>query len=310
MMIDRPKKPLRLGTRASPLAMAQAHLVRAQLLAVHGWDESLIEICPVVASGDKILDRALAEVGGKALWTKELDQWLVTGEIDFSVHSMKDVETIRPAEFTIAAMLERADVRDRLIGAKSVSALPHAARVGTSAPRRRAQLLALRPDLEICLFRGNVQTRLAKLAAGEAQATLLAAAGLERLGMDDVGVAVAIEEMLPAPAQGAIGIETLISNDQVTGWLSAINHVPTFTCVNAERALLAGLSGDCRSPVAGLAVIKNTQIWLRSEIYSGDGQYKEMDEIMFAIDDDTAPAKLAATLLEHAHPDVRASFRT
>ena len=307
-MITRPVKPLRLGTRASPLAMAQAHLVRAQLLAAHDWDASLIEICPVVASGDKILDRALAEVGGKALWTKELDQWLMSGEIDFSVHSMKDVETHRPTEFIIAAMLERADVRDRLIGAQSVSALPEGARVGTSAPRRRAQLLARRPDLEICLFRGNVQTRLAKLAAGEAQATLLAAAGLERLGMDDIGVAIAIEEMLPAPAQGAIGIETLVSNHDMFVWLSAINHAATFACVNAERALLAGLSGDCRSPVAGLAVVKDTQIWLRAEIYSGDGQYKETGEIMFATDDAEAPARLAATLLENAHPSVRESF--
>jgi hydroxymethylbilane synthase len=308
MMIDCPKKPLRLGTRASPLAMAQAHMVRAQLLAVHSWAEDLIEICPVVASGDKILDRALAEVGGKALWTKELDQWLISGEIDFSVHSMKDVETHRPTEFTIAAMLERADVRDRLIGAQSIAALPQGARVGTSAPRRHAQLLAIRPDLVICLFRGNVQTRLAKLAAGEAQATLLAAAGLERLSMDDVGVAIAVEEMLPAPSQGAIGIETLVSNYDVTRWISAINHAPTFTCVNAERGLLAGLSGDCRSPVAGLAVIKDTHIWLRCEIYSGDGQYKETGEIMFSTNDDEAPARLAAKLLERAHPAVRASF--
>jgi hydroxymethylbilane synthase len=139
-MITRPAKPLRLGTRASPLAMAQAHMVRARLLAVHGWSEDCIEICPVVASGDKILDRALAEVGGKALWTKELDQWLISGDIDFSVHSMKDVETHRPAEFRIAAMLERADVRDRLIGAQSIAALPQGARVGTSAPRRAGDL--------------------------------------------------------------------------------------------------------------------------------------------------------------------------
>jgi hydroxymethylbilane synthase len=288
--------------------MAQAHMVRAQLLAAHGWDESLIQICPVVASGDKILDRALAEVGGKALWTKELDQWLVNGEIDFSVHSMKDVETHRPPEFTIVAMLERADVRDRLIGAESVSALPHGARVGTSAPRRRAQLLARRPDLEICLFRGNVQTRLAKLAGGEAQATLLAAAGLERLGMDDVGIAIPVEEMLPAPSQGAIGIETLASNENVKHWLAAINHAPTFACVSAERTLLDGLSGDCRSPVAGLAMIKDAKIWLRCEIYSEDGHYKETGDIMFSIDDKAAPVRFAATLLERACPEVRASF--
>jgi hydroxymethylbilane synthase len=137
---------------------------------------------------------------------------------------------------------------------------------------------------------------------------LLAAAGLERLSMDDVGVAIAIEEMLPAPAQGAIGIETLASNDAVIGWLDAINHAPTFACVNAERALLAGLSGDCRSPVAGLAMIKDAHIWLRCEIYSGDGQHKETGEIMFSTDDEEAPGRLAAKLLERAHPAVRASF--
>lgn len=308
MMSNSPIKPLRLGTRASPLAMAQAHLVRAQLLAAHGWDESRVEICPVVASGDKILDRALAEVGGKALWTKELDQWLVSGDIDFSVHSMKDVETQRPPAFTIAAMLARADVRDRLIGAESVAALPQGARVGTSAPRRRAQLLAQRPDLEICLFRGNVQTRLAKLEAGAAQATLLAAAGLERLGMMDVGIPVAIEEMLPAPAQGAIGIETLKDNEDVINWLAPINHLATFRCVKAERALLAGLSGDCRSPVAGLAVINGADIWLRAEIYAADGNYKETGSIMFDSEDDMAPARLAEDLLERAHPEICVNF--
>lgn len=300
--------PLRLGTRASPLAMAQAHMVKAALIAAHGWDLDQVVICPVVASGDKILDRALSEVGGKALWTKELDQSLIDGRIDFAVHSMKDVETVRPDAFVIAAMLERADVRDRLIGAVSIDALQRGARVGTSAPRRTAQLLRLRPDLEITLFRGNVQTRLAKLDAGAADATLLAAAGLDRLGMNTVGVAVPVEVMLPAPSQGAIGIETLASNRQMRDWLGAINHHATYRCVAAERALLAALSADCRSPVAALAVVQDDALWLRAEIYLADGTLCEGGEIAVVTDELNSAKALAMTLLNRAAPALRASF--
>jgi hydroxymethylbilane synthase len=183
-MID---KPLKLGTRASPLALAQAHLVRTALLKTHGWTEDRVEIVAMTASGDRVQDRPLAEVGGKALWTKELDRALFNGDIDFAVHSMKDVETIRPTELEIVAMLPRADARDRLIGVDRLADLPTGARIGTSAPRRTAQLLRARPDLKIVLFRGNVATRLSKLDAGDADATLLAAAGLDRLGMTDIG---------------------------------------------------------------------------------------------------------------------------
>ena len=266
-----PDKPLRLGTRASPLAMAQAYKVRDALCAAHGWSHDAIEIKPVIASGDKILDRALAEVGGKALWTKELDVSLLSGEIDFAVHSMKDVETERPAAFMIAAMLERGDVRDRIIGVERPDALPVGARVGTSAPRRTAQLLRLRPDLKITLFRGNVATRLAKLKAAEADATLLAAAGLDRLGMFDTGTAIPVDVMLPAPSQGAIGIETLVSNASVNACIAAINHAATHYGVSAERAVLAALSGDCRSAIAALAVMDGDRITLRAEIFSPDG---------------------------------------
>jgi len=171
-----------LGTRGSPLALVQAHMVQAALCAAHGWAEDDVMIVPIRTTGDRVQDRALAEIGGKALWTKELDRALLDGEIDCAVHSMKDVETIRPDVIQIAAMLPRADVRDRLIGAASIEALPQGARVGTSSPRRAAQLCRLRPDLQPMLFRGNVDTRLAKLAAGEVDATLLAAAGLDRLG--------------------------------------------------------------------------------------------------------------------------------
>ncbi len=303
-----PSHPLRLGTRASPLAIAQARLVRDHLLRAHGWDENTVVICPVVASGDKIIDRALAYVGGKALWTKELDHWLMTGQIDFAVHSMKDVETHRPADLIIAAMLERADVRDRLIGAPSIAELPQRARVGTSAPRRTAQLLRLRPDLKIGLFRGNVQTRLAKLAAGDADATLLAAAGLDRLAMHGVGHAIAIETMLPAPAQGAIGIETLATSTEIRSLLDVVNHLPTFNCVLAERALLAGLAADCRSPVAALATLEGDQIWLRAQILSEDGTREAHGEARFAVGDFGQPLELARQMLASADPALRAIF--
>lgn len=292
---------LKLGTRASPLALAQAEMVRNALLKAHGWTEDQVEIVAMTASGDRILDRPLAEVGGKALWTKELERALFTGEIDFAVHSMKDVETIRPPTLELIAMLPRADVRDRLIGAASIAALPKGARVGTSAPRRTAQLLRLRPDLEIVLFRGNVATRLAKLEAGEADATLLAAAGLDRLGLADVGVPIEETEMLPAPAQGAIGIEILAGNARVRPLMAAINHHTTFTCVMAERAFLAKLTADCHSPVAAHARLEGERLVIRGEIYTPSGQLHQMGE-----GDD--PVALAADLLERAAPELRAVF--
>ncbi len=178
---------------------------------------------PVLASGDRIQDRPLADIGGKALWTKELDAWLGEGEIDFAVHSMKDVETIRPDALTIAALLPRADVRDVLIGATSLATIPRGARLGTSAPRRAAQMLNLRPDVVIVGFRGNVATRLAKLQAGEADVTLLAAAGLERLGETGVGHPLDADDWFPAPAQGAIGIECRTDDAAMRGWLAAID---------------------------------------------------------------------------------------
>jgi hydroxymethylbilane synthase len=247
-----PDRPFRLGTRSSPLAMRQAEMTRDALCAAHGWPQDAVELVPVVASGDKILDRPLADVGGKALWTRELDAWLAEGRTDASVHSMKDVETIRPTLFVVAAMLPRADGRDRLIGAESIDALPLGATIGTSSPRRSAQLLRLRPDLKLVLLRGNVGTRLGKIAAGEADATLLAAAGLDRLGMHDTGVSVPFDMMLPAPSQGAVGIEVLAENAHARALVSAINHEATCRCVEAERELLAELGADCRSPVAAL----------------------------------------------------------
>jgi len=300
-------RPLRLGTRASPLAMRQAEMTRDALIAAHGWRSDAVELVPVVASGDKILDRALAEVGGKALWTRELDVWLAEGKIDASVHSMKDVETIRPSEFVVAAMLPRADVRDRLVGADSIDALPQAARIGTSSPRRTAQLLRLRPDLKPVLLRGNVGTRLGKIEAGEADATMLAAAGLDRLGMHDTGVAIADSVMLPAPSQGAVGIEVLAENAHVRALVSAINHDHTHRCVEAERELLAELGADCRSPVAALATIKpDGAMYLRAELLAMDGSQSVADEGI--VGEGITPTTLARRLLDAAPPTVRALF--
>ena len=299
-------RPLRLGTRGSPLALTQAHMVVAALQAAHGWDEAAVEIVAIKTSGDRIQDRALAEVGGKALWTKELDIALTDGTIDFAVHSMKDVETIRPAEIVIAAMLPRADVRDRLIGAASLTALPQGARVGTSSPRRSAQVRRARPDVGIVLFRGNVDTRLGKLAAGEAEATLLAGAGLIRLGRDEIGHPIPIEEMLPAPAQAAVGIETLADRADLRALLGAIDDAPTNACVSAERALLAALGADCRSPVAALAVRSGAGLLLRAEIMTEDGSEHRSGEAMLLETGDAAA--LARRLLDGASPRLRALF--
>jgi hydroxymethylbilane synthase len=298
-------RPLRIGTRGSPLALWQADYVAGLIRAAHGVD---IEIVPIRTTGDQVQDRALAEIGGKALWTKELDRALLAGDIDLAVHSMKDVETIRPAEIVIAAMPPRADVRDKLVGAESLAALPQGARIGTASPRRAAQVRRARPDAQILLFRGNVDTRLRKLAEGEADATLLAAAGLDRLGRSEVGVFMPVDVMLPAPAQGAIGIETLASNDDVRTLLEAIDHAPTSACVRAERAFLEALGGDCHTPVAALAFAEGELILLRAEILSEDGSEFEVGEVHFAAADTDAPGRLADTLLERASPTLRGLF--
>ena len=294
----------RLGTRGSPLALTQAGMVRDALMAAHGFDD--VEIVVIRTTGDRVQDRALAEIGGKALWTKELDRALAAGEVDACVHSMKDVETIRPAEIAIAAMLPRADVRDRLIGADSIEALPHGAVVGTSSPRRRAQLLNRRPDLEIVLFRGNVDTRLGKLAAGEVDATLLAAAGLDRLERFDTGTPLAVETMLPAPSQGAVGIETL-AGSPAYDLVAAIDCAETHACVAAERALLAALGATCHSPVAALATRNRDGIRLVAELLDEDGTDRITGEA--AGDDGVAVgAALAADLLDRAPATIRALF--
>ena len=286
--------------------MAQAEEARARLLAAH--DGISVEIVPVTASGDKVLDRPLAEIGGKALWTKELDQWLWDGEIDFAVHSLKDVETLRPDWLTIAAVLPREDVRDALVGAASIAALAPGARVGTSAPRRAAQLLHARPDCRIVPFRGNVATRLGKLAAGEAEATLLAMAGLNRLGQAEVGFALDPLAWLPAPGQGAIAIECRADDAATRALLAAIDDGPSRAAVLAERGLLAALGGNCHSAIAVFTQADADGLRMTAALFSPDGRTRVAGEARFAAGDGEAPARLAADLLARAPADVAALF--
>ncbi len=288
--------------------MAQAHEARARLCAAHGWDESAVELVPVLASGDKVQDRPLADIGGKALWTRELDQWLIAERIDAAVHSMKDVETIRPKAIAIAAILPRADKADRLLGAPSIADIPEGARVGTSAPRRAAQILHLRPDITVVGIRGNVATRLAKLEAGEADVTFLAAAGLHRLGEDDIGARLDTDSWLPAPAQAAIGIECRSDDTRVRELIGVIDHAQSHAEIAAERRLLEGLGGSCSSPIAALSCTAGGRIALNAAIFSPDGTVRIADDTEFAIGDDQAPLELAHRLLSTAPPEVAVHF--
>ncbi|MFZ5778824.1 MAG: hydroxymethylbilane synthase [Pseudomonadota bacterium] len=290
--------PLRLGTRGSKLALTQAGLVRDALaraipaLAVPG----AIEIVVIRTTGDAIQDRPLSEAGGKGLFVKEIEEALLAGRIDAAVHSMKDMPTAQPPGLLIAAFLPREDARDVLIagGAARIDDLPQGAVVGTSALRRRAQLLHRRPDLRVVTLRGNVDTRLAKRAAGEVEATLLALAGLRRLGMAHVGTPVPEDEMLPAVGQGAVCIECRAEDARTRGWLAAIDHAPTATCVAAEHAMLARLDGSCRTPIAGHAVLTGTALHLRGLIAKPDGSQLIAVERRGAADDGRAMGRDAA----------------
>ncbi len=300
--------PFRIGSRGSPLALAQAELTMAALETAHGWPRDVMQVVVITTSGDRIQDRALADLGGKALWTKELDRALLAGEIDCAVHSMKDVETVRPETIRIVAMLPRAAVEDRLIGADSIADLREGAIIGTSSPRRAAQLKALRPDLQTTLLRGNVATRIARVAAGDIDATLLAAAGLDRLGRPDVGATIPVETLLPAVSQGAVGIECRADDDRAAMLLSAIDDSETSRCVGAERALLLGLGGSCHSPIAALARVIDNDIHLRAQILSEDGSEQVNDQILLPDGDPDGAAELAVRLLDRASPALRALF--
>jgi hydroxymethylbilane synthase len=265
---------LRLGTRGSPLALAQARMVRQALAAAHGFDPEQIAIEVIRTSGDRIQDRPLADVGGKGLFTKEIEEALAAGAIDLAVHSSKDMPTVLPPGLVLSAFMEREDPRDVFISrkAKSIAGLPRGATVGTASLRRQAMVKRKRPDLTIVPLRGNVETRLRKLDEGVADATLLALAGLKRLGLADAATAVLdVNEFLPAVGQGAIGIETRADDARTCELLAAINHADTFSALAAERAFLAVLDGSCRTPIGGHATISGGRLSFRGMVVKPDG---------------------------------------
>lgn len=269
-----PDNPLRIGTRGSPLALAQAHEVRDRLAAAQGLPEAAFAVVVITTTGDAVQDRPLGEIGGKGLFTKEIEEALLDRRIDIAVHSMKDAPTYRQAGLKLTTYLEREDVRDAFIcpGFARLEDLPEGARVGSSSLRRRAQALAVRPDLKMVEFRGNVQTRMRKLADGVADATFLACAGLARLGTEDPMIhPIPADTMLPAVAQGAIGVEAREGDEALHALLAALDHADTRTRLAAERAFLAALDGSCRTPLAGLAELEGGRIRFRGEILRPDG---------------------------------------
>lgn len=267
--------PLKIGARGSPLAQWQANDVRMRLMAAHGMQQGQLPIRGFKTSGDKILDQPLREFGGKGLFTKELEDALLSGEIDIAVHSMKDMASVLPGGLVIACVLPREDVRDAFVSPKasSLATLAEGAVVGTSSLRRQAQVRRARPDLKLVEFRGNVETRLRKLTEGEADATLLAVAGLKRLGKaQHITAYIEPDEMLPAVAQGAICLETRADDAHSRDLLKAIHHEKTAICVGAERAFLAQLDGSCRTPIAGLAELDGANLRFRGQILTPDGR--------------------------------------
>ena len=267
-----PERIYRIGTRGSPLALAQAREVRARLMRAHGLPESAFDIVVIRTTGDKIQDRPLSETGGKGLFTKEIDEALLDGRVDLAVHSAKDMPTFLPEGLVAAAFLEREDVRDAFISlkAQSLRALPEGAVVGTVSLRRQALVKRLRPDLRPVPIRGNVETRLRKLRDGEVDATLLALAGLRRLGLAEHATALLDEhEFPPACGQGAICVET--RDDDLRGFVAAVGHAETEAGVAAERAFLAALDGSCRTPIAGFGRVANGRLRFRGLILKPDG---------------------------------------
>ncbi|MGV1015054.1 MAG: hydroxymethylbilane synthase [Methyloceanibacter sp.] len=307
-----PDQPLLIGTRGSPLALWQARHVWAQLLKAAGLGEGDVGLNVITTSGDRIKDKPLRDFGGKGLFTKEIDEALLRGDADMAVHSMKDLPAELPAGICIAAILPRGDVRDAFIStmAGSLAELPPGARVGTSSLRRQAQMKRLRPDLRLIEFRGNVETRLKKLDEGQADATLLAVAGLERLGLGSHITAIfSTEEMLPAVAQGAIGVTCRSDDGKTRTLLETLNDVDAATSVACERAFLASLDGSCHTPIAGLAEIGNGSLRLRGLILTPDGtEWYEIEQTGAVADAETIGAAAGKELRARAGPQFLAKL--
>jgi hydroxymethylbilane synthase len=301
-----PSAPLRIGTRGSPLALAQAYETRKRLIEALNASEDSFEIIVISTSGDRILDRPLKEVGGKGLFTKEIEQDMLDRKIDIAVHSMKDMPVKQPDGLTLGCYLPREDVRDAFVSSnfKNVSDLPSGSKVGTSSLRRKAQLKFSRPDLEVVEFRGNVQTRLKKLKDGVASCTFLAMAGLNRLGLEEVAQsAINPSEMLPAIAQGAIGIEWRKEDKQITDILKKIHHTETEQRLNAERAFLAELDGSCQTPIAGLAVIEGSSLEFTGQVLRTDGSESIFETASCNIEDGPELGReMAQKILAQAGP--------
>ncbi|MER9253013.1 hydroxymethylbilane synthase [Mesorhizobium sp. M0598] len=293
---------LKIGTRGSPLALAQAHETQARLMAAHGMPAEAFEVVVISTSGDRIQDRPLSEAGGKGLFTKEIEEALLARRIDIAVHSSKDMPTLLPEGLELSAFLPREDARDAFIGkaARTIAGLPQGARVGSSSLRRQALIRRMRPDVEVVMFRGNVQTRLRKLDDGIADGTILAYAGLKRLGLEDVVTdLMPLEVFPPAPGQGAICIESRIGDRDVEQMLAAIHDGPTGEALACERAFLAALDGSCRTPIAGHATISGGTVSFAGLIISPDGTQSHEVRLQ-------GPAQEAARIGAEAAATVRA----
>jgi hydroxymethylbilane synthase len=298
---------LRIGTRGSPLALAQAYETRKRLTNALNISEDSFEIVVISTSGDRILDRPLKEVGGKGLFTKEIEQDMLDGKIDIAVHSMKDMPVEQPDGLTLGCYLPREDVRDAFVSSryKNVNELPSGSKVGTSSLRRKAQLKFSRPDLEVVEFRGNVQTRLKKLKDGVATCTFLAMAGLNRLGLEEVAQSTMNpNEMLPAIAQGAIGIEWREEDRQISDILKKIHHEETGQRLNTERAFLAELDGSCQTPIAGLAIIEGSSLKFTGQVLRTDGSESISETAFGDIEDGPRLGReMAQKILSQAGPE-------